>query len=345
MKKITQKILPEWAPQSGVMLTWPHKQGWTEFLDDAEKVFVEIVKVLTLYERALIIYYDQMHLAHIRLQLKNADIDMTKTLMVEAKSNDIWVRDNGPITIQEPSGKLKLLSFTFNAWGGKYVHNDDANLCSELHKKGTFGNIAMEFVDFVLEGGAIEVDGRATLLTTENVQLNKKRNNMERSDIETMLKRQLGVERVLWLKSGHLIGDDTDGHIDTLARFIDPETICYVSCTNPEDPHYSPLQAMEKELKSFKTEKQQPYRLIPLPLPDPQYSPTGERLPATYANFLMINGAILIPIYGVNQDNEVLNIFKKSLPKLHVHAINCRPLIHFYGSLHCATMQLPAGVF
>ncbi|MBA2727838.1 MAG: agmatine deiminase family protein [Parachlamydiaceae bacterium] len=341
---MNQKLLPEWIEQSGVMLTWPHKHGWTELLDEADQTFTEIAKVITLYEKILISHYDAAHKAYILKLLENENIDLTKVNFAKAKSNDIWVRDNGPLTVQMENGSLKLLSFSFNAWGGKYPHKDDANLCTTVYKQEFFGNNPMELVDFVLEGCAIEVDGNGSLLTTESVMLNGGRNNLARADIEKVLKREFGVDRILWLKSGGLLGDDTDGHIDTLARFLDGETICYVSCDDPTDKQYEGLKDMKRELHAMRTLDGKPYRLIALPLPDPQFSPAGLRLPATYANFFLINGALLMPIYGAQQDAEAVHTIKSYATERTVHAVNCRTLIHFYGSLHCATMQLPKGV-
>jgi len=337
-----QKLLPEWAEQSGVMLTWPNKDGWPELLEKADQTFAEITKIIAQHEKVLISHYDDSQKALILKLLKDNRTDLTKIIFAKAKSNDSWVRDNGPFTVQKQNGSLKLLSFAFNGWGGKYPYNDDANLCSVLQKQGFFGKVPLDLINFVLEGGAIDTDGNGTLLTTESVM--SRRNNQNKAEIEKVLKREFGVDRILWLKSGQLLGDDTDGHIDTLARFLDAETICYVSCNDPSDQHYTSLKAMESELQAMRTKEGKAYRLAALPLPDPQFSPSGKRLPATYANFLMINGALLMPIYGVPQDAEALTIINKFAAERTVHAVNCRTLIHFYGSLHCATMQLPKGV-
>jgi agmatine deiminase len=200
-------------------------------------------------------------------------------------------------------------------------------------------------VDFVLEGGSIESDGAGTLLTTSECLLTPSRNpSMDRTAIEQLLEEVLGVDRILWLNHGYLAGDDTDSHIDTLARFCAPDHICYVTCPDVADEHYSALAAMEEELQEFRQADGTPYRLTPLPWPDPIYDEDGERLPATYANFLIINGAVLLPVYDVPQDEEAVRIMAGIFPDREIIPIDCRPLIYQHGSLHCVTMQIPAGV-
>ena len=197
----------------------------------------------------------------------------------------------------------------------------------------------------VLEGGAIETDGQGTLLTTEACLLNHNRNpRLDRAAIEMKLREDFGVERILWLSHGHLEGDDTDSHIDTLARFCDPQTIAYVRCDDPEDSHYPSLAAMEEQLKTLRQADGSPYRLIALPWPRPCFDPDdGHRLPATYANFLIINGAVLVPTYADAADAEALATLAEAFPGRDIVPIDCRSVIRQHGSLHCLTMQLPRG--
>jgi agmatine/peptidylarginine deiminase len=203
----------------------------------------------------------------------------------------------------------------------------------------------MQSFKLVLEGGSIEVDGEGTLLTTESCLLNPNRNHgLNRAQIETELRRLLGVDRILWLKQGAIDGDDTDGHIDTLARFCDAGTIAYQACNDHNDPHYSGLRSMAAELKTLRRKDGTPYKLVPLPWPQAIHDHTGRRLPATYANFLIINGAVLAPTYNDPADDVALAALRPAFPGREIVPVMCRPLIYQYGSLHCVSMQLPEGV-
>jgi agmatine deiminase len=237
------------------------------------------------------------------------------------------------------------MDFRFNAWGGKFPWEKDDALNQHLAVAGCFGDTPLERVDFVLEGGSIESDGEGTVMVTSECLMTPTRNpDYDRAGIEALLDETLGAKRVLWLNHGYLAGDDTDSHIDTLARFVSPDHICFVRCENPEDEHYPALSAMEEELRQFQQADGSPYHLTPLPWPDAINDNEGERLPATYANFLIINGAVLVPVYDVPQDQAALITFRELFPDREIVPIPCRPLIEQHGSLHCVTMQLPAGV-
>jgi agmatine deiminase len=238
-----------------------------------------------------------------------------------------------------------LLDYEFNGWGGKYAYALDNLITRRLHTQGAFGAAPLETVNLILEGGSIEVDGQGTLLTTARCLLAPTRNHgRTRAQIETTLAEQLGITRFLWLEHGYLAGDDTDSHIDTLARLCDANTIAYVTCDDPADEHYAELQAMEKELQAFRTAAGQPYRLVPLPWPRARYDDGGARMPATYANFLIINDAVLVPTYDDPADQIALERLRDCFPGRTVIGIDCLPLIYQHGSLHCVTMQIPAGV-
>ncbi|MEM1214393.1 MAG: agmatine deiminase family protein, partial [Bacteroidota bacterium] len=256
-------------------------------------------------------------------------------------SNDTWARDHGPISVFE-DGQLRLLDFIFNGWGLKFPANRDNLLTKTLHTWGIYGDLPLEQVGLVLEGGALETDGQGTLLTTRECLLSPNRNpHLEQAALEEKLNETLGVDRFLWLENGRLLGDDTDAHIDTLARFCDAETIAYVHCDDPRDVHYADLQLMEQELQQFRTRRGTPYRLVPLPWPDACHAQDGNRLPATYANFLIINGAVLVPTYGLPQDQTALQVLQDCFPTREIIGIDCRLLIEQHGSLHCVTMQIP----
>jgi len=346
MSHFTQRHLPaEWASQSGVMLTWPHPHGdWQPWLGEVEPVFVAIAREVARRERLLVTCYDAPHLARVARVLQDAGVDMTRARLEAQATNDTWARDHGPITVVD-DGRPRLMDFVFNGWGGKHPAALDDALTRHLHARGAFHATPLESVDLVLEGGSIDSDGQGTLLTTTRCLLAPSRNrSLERTALQARLHEALGTNRILWLEHGYLAGDDTDSHVDTLARFCDPRTIAYVACDDPNDEHHAELAAMAAELRSFTDAAGQPYRLVALPWPQPKYAEDGQRLPATYANFLIINEAVLVPTYRDPADSEALRIIGDCFPHREVVGIDCRPLIEQFGSLHCVTMQLPAGV-
>ena len=327
------------------MLTWPHAFGdWSARLAQVEPVFVAIARAIAQREKLVVVCYDEKHRAHIAQQLRAGEVDLAQVVLRIAPSNDTWARDHGPITVRCENEPV-LLDFGFNGWGGKYGHALDNVITRRLYDSDTFGDTPLQTVDLVLEGGSIEVDGSGTLLTTRRCLLAPTRNPMlTQETLEQRLQELLGLNRILWLQHGYLAGDDTDSHIDTLARYCDAKTIAYVACDDPSDEHYAELTAMEAELKSLRAADGGPYRLVPLPWPRPVYSQDGNRLPATYANFLIINDAVLAPTYRDPADAPALAQLRQCFPDREVIGIDCRPIIEQYGSLHCLTMQLPAGV-
>lgn len=345
----TERTLPsEWASQSAVLLTWPHPgTDWADAIDQVEPVFLDIAKAVLRYEHLIISCEHVTRLQELERELNryasnNGLPGVAKA--VPAPANDTWARDHGPITILTGDGPA-LLDFRFNAWGGKFAWEKDDALNRHLLNAGVFGATPMNSVEFVLEGGSIESDGCGTLLTTSECLLTPSRNpSLDRTAIEHLLAEVLGIERILWLNHGYLAGDDTDSHIDTLARFCAPDHICYVACPDSTDEHYSALAAMEEELREFRQADGAPYKLTALPWPDAIHGDDGERLPATYANFLIINGAVLLPVYGVAQDAQAIAVMEEIFPARDIVPVDCRPLIYQHGSLHCVTMQIPAGV-
>ncbi len=335
----------EWEPQSGVMLTWPHPHAdWAGVLTQADATFAAIAAAIARREIVLITAYDENHKAHVRAVLGKSGVDMARVRLFVAPSDDVFVRDHGPLTV-EAGGGLLLQDFAFNGWGRKYPFANDDGLTRALHAQGAFGTSPLESTDFVLEGGSVESDGAGTLLVTARCLLSPARNpKYTAAEIEAVLKARLGVQRVLWLHHGYLAGDDTDGHIDTLARFCDPHTIVYCACPWPDDEHYEELKAMEQELRSLRTASGAPYRLVALPWPSAKLDASGERMPATYANFLVTNGAVLVPVYDDRQDDEALRVIGACFPGREIVGIPSLVLIAQHGSLHCVTMQLPQGV-
>ncbi|HSO88238.1 MAG TPA: agmatine deiminase family protein, partial [Draconibacterium sp.] len=263
---------------------------------------------------------------------------------IQAESNDTWARDHGGITVLEDR-KAVIHDYIFNGWGNKFDAGLDNQITKQLYDKGIFENCNIKTFDLVLEGGSLESDGKGTILTTSECLLSKNRNeHLSKIQIEQHLKENFGAKRILWLNHGYLAGDDTDSHIDTLARFCNEKTIAYVSCENPEDEHYEALLQMKKELQEFTDFEGNPYKLIEVPLPYACFDTDGNRLPATYANFTIVNGAVLVPVYGVSQDERALEILQGCFPDRKVIGVNCRVLIEQHGSLHCVTMQYPEQV-
>ncbi|MFN2362335.1 MAG: agmatine deiminase family protein [Marinobacter sp.] len=338
----------EWAPQSAVMLTWPHPgTDWSDSLAEVEPVFMDIARAVLRFENVVLSCEHVVRLQELERDL-NAEAQELglpgRVVAVPAPANDTWARDHGPIAVSGADGP-QLLDFRFNAWGRKFPWEKDNALNRHLANFGSFGTTPLVPVEFVLEGGSIESDGQGTILTTSECLLTPSRNpSMDRASIEHLLGETLGADRILWLNHGYLAGDDTDSHIDTLARFCAEDHICYLACPDVSDEHYSALAAMEEELQQFRQADDQPYKLTPLPWPDAIHGDDGERLPATYANFLVINGAVLMPVYGVPQDDDALRILAGLFPDREMIPVNCRPLIRQHGSLHCVTMQIPAGV-
>lgn len=340
-----QKTLPaEWQSQSGVMLTWPHKQtDLASELTPVEFIFCEIAIIVSQYEQVLICSSNEAHTLHITHLLTQVECKLERIKILVVSSNHSSARDHGPITIIE-DGKPVVLDFQFNGCGNKYLHQLDKQITSKLSQLGAFSSESIP-VDLILEAGSIDSDGQGTLLTTSQCLLADSRNpSLSKADIEAHLKESLGAQRVLWLEHGQLLGDDTDSHIDMLARFINVNTICHIVCENKSDPHYAWLNDMKAELQAFKMANGQPYQLVELPFPNAVHDPLGQYLPASYCNFLIINKAVLVPIYNCPQDEQALEILIKNFPQHSVIAIDCRALIEQHSNLHGITMQLPAGV-
>lgn len=337
---MSTSLPPEWAKQAAVLLTWPREDG--DFGSDypaVESNFIAIAEAASRFQPVWI--NREREPDKLRRRLIESGVRPDRLLVFPVPSDDVWARDHGPITILRGSRAVHL-DFTFNGWGGKFRAERDNLVTRRLAALKAF-EAPVETVDFVLEGGGIESDGAGTLLTTERCLLAATRNpKFSQQQVEQKLKEWFGLSRVLWLKHGDLLGDDTDGHIDTLARFCDAATIAYQACQDPADAHYPELQAMERELKALRRLDGQPYRLVPLPLPAAIYDDSGRRLPAGYANFLIINGAVLAPLYGDPLDGPALERLRPCFPGREVIGVDCRALIAQYGSLHCVTMQIPA---
>lgn len=336
------RLPAEWEIQDGVLLAWPHKNtDWAPVLDEVQPVFAEIIGQIARFERVLLTAENP---AEARNFLTDAGIDMTRISIQEVRSNDTWARDFGPITVLF-HGKPVLLDFCFNGWGLKFPANFDNQINRRLRDLGSF-TPNLQTIGLVMEGGSIESDGLGTILTTAACLLSPNRNpQLNRSEIEQALSALLGTQRVLWLNHGFLAGDDTDSHVDTLARICPNNVIVYTACDDERDEHYTELKLMEQELKTFTAPDGSPYTLIQLPWPKPCFGDMAQRLPATYANFLVINGAVLVPTYrDKEKDAQALERIGQAFPGREIIGIGCLPLLKQHGSLHCITMQLPEGV-
>jgi agmatine deiminase len=330
---------PEWFPQSAIQLTWPHQNTdwadiWDEVLVCYKQIAFEIAKRQKLIIAAQNVDEVKSYVQHCNL----ANIEI-----YHCDINDTWARDHGGITILE-NGKPVILDFQFNGWGKKFAAEKDSVITQKLFDAKAFPthwNIR-DLNHIVMEGGSLEVDGKGVLMTTSECLLEENRNpQWTITEIEKLLKELLHVEKVIWINHGYLAGDDTDSHIDTLARFCDENTIAYVKCDDKNDEHYNTLKKMEEELQRCTNLNGEKYNLVALPMADAAYD--GEdRLPATYANFLIMNNAILFPVYNSSKDEEAIKIVQNIFPKKEIVAINSVPLIKQHGSIHCITMQYPA---
>jgi len=335
----------EWENQSAVLITWPHNHSdWAESLSEIESFYIELSSAITQYEKMIIISYDLQLQERIESLLVKNNIPLEQVIFHIAKTNDTWTRDYGPIYLTRNS-KILLLDFQFNGWGDKYVAVMDNKITSDLLIKQTIQTHESRKIDFVLEGGSIESDGNGSLLTTSSCLLSRKRNpTFNQEDINSFLQTTLGVKQVLWLSQGYLAGDDTDSHIDVLARFVGNNTIVYIKCEDKTDEHFTSSKAMEDELKTFRNCENEPYNLVPLPFPRPKFDRDNRRLAASYANFLIINGAILVPTYNDPSDDLALKVLQSCFKDRDIIGIPCSATIEQNGSLHCLTMQLPAGI-
>lgn len=337
-----RRLPAEWEEQDGVLIAWPHASSdWKPVLSLVEPVFAEITSRVSRFERVIVVAPDP---EAVGTALVGTSADPERIRITRMETNDTWSRDFGPITVLENERPL-LLDFGFNGWGLKFAADKDNLVTSRLHGSGMFGATPLLKADMVLEGGSIESDGRGTILTTGECLLSPNRNpHLGKDEIEARFRNYFGADRVLWLDHGFLAGDDTDSHIDTLARICPNDTILHVKTGVPGDEHYEACQEMEKQLQSFTTREGHPYRIVSLPFPAPIFDDNGQRLPATYANFLVINGAVLVPTYRDPADETALATIGGVFPDRSVIGVDCLPLILQHGSLHCVTMQIPKGV-
>ena len=336
------RLPAEWEEQSAVLIAWPHKAtDWNYMLEEVENCCKEVAKAIVEDETLIIVSPEPNA---VKQQL--ADLPQSKLKIYPISTNDTWARDFGPISVL--CNNLPVLyDFKFNAWGLKFAANFDNLINSNLYKAGAFGETRLiNHLNLVLEGGSIESDGNGCILTTASCLLSKNRNGeFKKNEIEKYFFDNFGTKKVLWLNHGFLEGDDTDSHIDTLARICPGNTIMYVECNDINDCHYTELHEMKKELEQFTDADGNKFKLVKLPMPRPIYDEDNYRLPATYANFLITNKSVLVPTYGQpDNDNQALEAIKTVFHDKEVKGIDCNALIKQHGSLHCITMQLIKGI-
>jgi agmatine/peptidylarginine deiminase len=334
----------EWFPQSGIQLTWPHAgTDWLPYLDDITKTFCELARTIATYEKVLIVSPD---IDLIKKALSNVIPSQLQHRLryCQCDTDDTWTRDHGAITLISDKGKKMLLDFQFNGWGKKFPAQQDNAISRRLFDGGFFIGEMENHEDFVLEGGSIESDGKGTVFTTSQCLLAPNRNQpLTQSEIEGKLKETLRAERIVWLDYGNLRGDDTDGHIDTIVRTAPDDTLLYIGCDNHDDEQYEDFLMLEKQLRGLRTTAGAPYTLMRLPMPDAIYD-DGYRLPATYANFVILNDAVICPTYHQpKHDEAAIDTIRKAFPGREVIGIDALTVIRQHGSLHCLTMQYPLG--
>ena len=345
MTQTAVRFPAEWEPQAAVLIAWPNAEtDWADRLGEVEETYIALVAAITRFQHAIICVADDDVETYAEMRLRSNRVDMDRVRFVTVPYDDTWLRDSGPITLVEGSAgsRFRLLDFRFTGWGGKFEASDDDRLVERLTNQNQFINSDRQSIDFALEGGAIDTDGEGTLLTTWQC-LHERHPQTPREVLSANLAKWLAQDRVLWLDHGYLEGDDTDAHIDTLARFAPGNAIVFQACDDPADSHYAELKAMADEIAALRTRDGQPYRLFPLPWAQP-IRDGGRRLAASYANFLIINGAVLMPAYGDVADAAAASVLAEAFPGREIVQVPCRPLIWQNGSLHCITMQLPQGL-
>ena len=333
----------EWEPHEATWLSWPHKEAsWPGAFAPVPAVFAELTRHLAQSELVRINVVDEEFAAGVRAILAAADVDLSAVRFHFNPTNDAWCRDHGPnYVVRDREGRREraINDWGYNAWGGKYppFDLDDVVPTRIARESGE----PLFTPDIVMEGGSIEVNGRGTLMTTEACLLNPNRNpHLDRAGIEDYLKRYLGVRHILWLGDG-IVGDDTDGHIDDLTRFVAPDTVVTAVEDDPTDENYAPLRDNLERLRTMVDQDGRPFRIVELPMPGPVVF-DGQRLPASYANFYLANRAVLLPTYRHPNDERAQMILQSLFPGRRVIPVDCTDLIWGLGAIHCVTQQQPA---
>ncbi len=338
--------MAEWEPVEGVMITLPAPHtDWDYIIDAAIEQYRSLAAAIASTGVKLIVLCSDKAMAAGWLGSLSTDENI---YFIETEFNDTWIRDYGPLCIEKENGEMRAIDFGFNAWGLKFRADKDNTVNRRLAQNGVLQKVVYRnHTDFVLEGGSIESDGHGTILTTTRCLCSPNRNGfLSKEKVNAQLMRRLGADHVVWLDYGALIGDDTDSHIDTLARLAPNDTIIFTGCDDKEDPQYDELALMKRQLSTVRTADGNSFNLVELPMPDPVYDPDDfSRLPATYANYLIVNDFILMPTYDCpKKDLLASQTLKIAFPDHEIIGVDCRTLLRQHGSLHCATMQIPPGI-
>lgn len=333
----------EWSRHTATQLHWPsNPKTWPgERLERVEQVYCRIIEELHFFEPIHLFVEDLDTRNRVMQILSLKAVDLDRIIIHQQKINDVWARDCGPIFVRDDSGENVILDWGFNAWGEKYPPWEDDNALPK-YVADKFGIKRVE-PGMILEGGSIDVNGEGALLTTESVLLNENRNpHLSKSDIEEKLARYLGVNQIIWLKKG-LAGDDTDGHIDDITRWLNANTVLTMVCEDPDDVNYVTLQENLEILKGITLKNGQKLNIETLQLPKTKIEGTtvdgSEFVPASYANFYIANGAVLVPLYDKSYDKQALELFNQYFPGRKVIGISCNDLVWGQGSIHCITQQ------
>lgn len=330
----------EWEPHLGTLLAWPHNEShWPGKLQAIPPVYARIIAALAKSEKVFICVNDEkMEAEAYGILQRETGAVSDNAVFCRIATNASWSRDHGPIFVRDEAGKLMVTDWIYNACGEKWPpwDLDDA----VPRKFAGFLNLPAVSPGMVLEGGSIDVNGRGTLITTEQCLLNKNRNpHLNRGQIENYLEKYLGATNVIWLKEG-IAGDDTDGHVDDIARFVNENTVVCAIEENPQDENYKALKKNFELLTAARDRDGNPFKVISLPMPDPViYS--GERLPASYANFLIANTVVLVPTFRCGKDEKALKILADLFPEREIIGIDCIDLVWGMGTIHCSTQQIP----
>lgn len=339
------RLLPaEWAPQDALLLIWPHADSdWAPRLDAAESAFGALALAVTRFEPLVIACHDEATRDRAIERLRDLGCPRSAFTTALVPSDDTWARDIAPITVFDDERPL-CIDFAFDGWGGKYRSRRDAAFAGALLDNPGFATLGREHGDFVLEGGALETDGAGTLLVNRRTVLDPARNReLDQEGAEARFRHHFGIERTLWLDVEPVPGDDTDGHIDTLARFTDTGTIVHAAPHSPDDPAAATLEALREQLAELRTADGHPYDLVPLPNPAPFTDQREFPCPATYANFVILNDAVLMPAYADANDGVAVERLQERFPGRTIVPVPSRTFVTQAGGPHCLTMHFPQG--
>ena len=341
------RLAPEWARQDAVILVWPHiHSDWGNAnngnqLQKIELTYLELSRYICEQQKLILIAYDQEHISHIQRCLLSKGIREDNIIYIEINTNDTWVRDYGPVCVQSETNNV-LLNFKFDAWGEKYPYDHDKAFNYVLSEKLNFNSELVD-IDFVLEAGNIDTNNRGCLLSSiECFKRNISKNNLSLSAIESNFRKWLACENIFWIDKVRLIGDDTDGHIDNLARFCADDIIVYSSKASTSDANTDALTSLKQQLKSIKQQNHNNLELIPIPIPS-VITHDNKRLPASYVNFLITNQYIFVPVFNDKHDDIALKMIDDCFPSREIIDIESTTLIQQYGGIHCTSMQIPQG--